>query len=221
MKKSLIILPLAALLLIGCKGRGGETSSGDDTDSSPTSQVTPTSQVGPTVQPSSPATSETHPDSPWPAVATGDGLTRETPWNVTQAWEYVDQNLTKTYATSAAEQDTVKSAEKYYIRGYVCVLQTVSDGRDPEHPNSVQIHLADDVHHVTEDEVMTKSDFVRQGFCVYFADTDPAMDRATAEDIEGRLVTVYGYLLNWGFEPEVTSGGIIYDVSTEKYTPAA
>lgn len=224
MKKSLIILPLAALLLIGCKGRGGDTAatSGDDTTSSPTSQVTPTSQVGPTVQPSTPSsTSETHPDSPWPAVATGDGLTRETPWNVTQAWEYVDQNLTETYATSAAEQNAVKSAEKYYIRGYVCVLQTISDGRDPAHPNSVQIHLADDVHHVTEDEVMTKSEFVRQGFCVYFADTDPAMDRATAEDIEGRLVTVYGYLLNWGFEPEVTSGGIIYDVSTEKYTPAA
>ena len=218
MKKSLIILPLAALLLIGCKGRGGDTAatSGDDpTSSAPTS-------VAPTTKPSTPTpTSETHPDSPWPAVATGDGLSRETPWNVTQAWDYVDQNLTETYETSSTEQDKVKSPEKYYVRGYVCVLQTVSDGRDPAHPNSVQIHLADDVHHVTEDEVLTKSDFVRQGFCVYFADTDPAMDRATAEDIEGRLVTVYGYLLNWGFEPEITSGGIIYDISTEKYTPAA
>ena len=36
MKKSLIILPLAALLLIGCKGRGGDTAatSGDDSTSS-------------------------------------------------------------------------------------------------------------------------------------------------------------------------------------------
>ena len=218
MKKSLIILPLAALLLIGCRGRGGDTAATtDDPTSSPA-----TTSVAPTTKPSTPSvTSETHPDSPWPAVAEGDGLTRETPWNVTQAWNYVDQNLTETYATGASEQDAVKSAQKYYVRGYVCVLQTVSDGRDSSHPNSVQIHLADDQHHVTEDEVMTKSSFVRQGFCVYFADTETPLTREEAEDIGGRLVTVYGYLLNWGYEPEVTSGGILYDISSEKYTPAA
>lgn len=221
MKKSLIILPVAALLLIGCKGRGGETSSGDDTTSSPTSQVTPTSQVGPTVQPSTPsATSETHPDSPWPAVPTGDGTSRATPWNVTQAWQYVDQNLEKTYATSG--QDAYKSAQQYYVRGWISYIEAHSDGRDSNHPHSIKFHMADDQHHTTEDEVLTKSDFVREGFCVYFADTDPALaTQEAAAALEGKCVTVYGYLLNWGFEPEVTAGGVIYDVSESADVPAA
>lgn len=209
MKKSLlIILPIAALALVGCRrgGRGGSSNSGQ-------SQTTSSSTQKPTTGPSiSGDTSATHPASPYPAVPEGDGSAAN-PWNVTQAWNYVDTQLTMTYETSASEQDKVKSKQEYYVRGYVCYIQAHSDGRDQAHPHSVQFHMADKNHHVTEDEVMTKSEFVRQGFCVYFADyITPFASQDEAAAIDQKLVTVKGYLLNWAYEPEVTSGGTITEI---------
>ena len=193
MKKSLLILPIAVLALVGCRGgRGG-------------------SSVAPTTQPTISSSAE-RPASPWGAVPEGNG-TESSPWNVTQAWDYVDKNLEETYATASADQDKVKSTEKYYVRGWICYIETVSDGRDPAHPNSIKFHMADDKHYVTEEEVMNKDEAVRNGFCVYFADTEPAIaSKEEAEAMAGKCVTVYGYLLNWGFEPEVTIGGVISDV---------
>lgn len=208
MKKSLlVILPLMTLALVGCRGgRGGKSgTTGGTSQASSATQERPTSQPGLT-------TSATHPASPWAAVPEGDGSASK-PWNVTQAWEYVDKQLDKTYATDEASQDAVKSKQEYYVRGYVCVIQTLSDGRDTKHPHSVQFHMADNNHHVTEDEVFNKSEFVRDGFCVYFADTDPAF--ATEEEakaIDKKLVTVKGYLLNWAYEPEVTKNGVIVNI---------
>lgn len=214
MKKSLlVILPLATLALVGCRKnptKSSGTSQGDVTSQSGTSAT----QERPSTQPT--ASSEApHPASPWPAVPTGDG-SEANPWNVTQAWDYVDKNLEKTYATDAAEQEKVTTKEEFYIRGYVCVIQAHSDGRDPQHPHSVQFHMADNVHHVTMDEVMNKSEHVRQGFCVYFADyKTPFASEQEAAQINRKLVTVKGHLLNWGFEPEVTKNGTIVEIGPE------
>lgn len=218
MKKSLlIVLPIAAMALVGCRGGRGEPTATEPgpTSITPTTEPTtvpttqPTTEPTSATRPSSPITdtaTATHPVSPWPAVEEGNG-TLSSPWNVTQAWEYVDKNLPITYATSGQEQ--YQSPEEYSVKGYVCYVETVSDGRDPNHPHSVKFHMADANHHVTEDEVMTKSEFVRNGFCVYFADTNPALPTEEAAwAIQGKLVVVTGHLLNWGFEPEVTKDAV-------------
>jgi len=205
-KKILLILPLAAIALVGCR-RGGKTSSTSGGASS--GATTQTSQSTP--QPTQ-SSSATHPASPYAAVQEGDG-SEANPWNVTQAWNYVDTQLEKTYATSASEQAKVRSSQEYYVRGYVCVLQDHSDGRDTAHPHSVRFHMADNKHHVTYDEVMSQSEFVREGFCVYFADyITPFTSQEDAARIDQKLVTVKGYLLNWAYEPEVTSGGTITEI---------
>lgn len=216
MKKSLlIVLPIAALALVGCRrgGRDSSTSSGSQQGgSSASSQVT--TQERPSTQPSA-DTEPSHPVSPWPSVPQGDG-SEANPWNVSQAWEYVDKQLEMTYSTDAQEQDKVKSNKEYYVRGYVCFIQAHSDGRDPNHPHSVQFHMADDVHHVTEDEVMNKYSHVRQGFCVYFADyKTPFASEQEAQQIDRKLVTVKGYLLNWAYEPEITKDGTIVEIGPE------
>lgn len=199
MKKSLLIIPLAAALLSGCLPGGGK--GGSSSTSKSVTNVTPPSEP-----------EATHPASPWGAVPTGDG-TESSPWNVTQAWEYVDSNLTMTFATDKSEQDKVKSDKEYYVRGWMCVLETVSDGRDPAHPHSIKFYMADNNHHVTAEEVESMSDFCREGFCVYFADTDPALaSEEAARALEGKVVTVKGYLLNWKPVPEVTGGGVIVNV---------
>lgn len=216
MKKSLlVILPLAALALAGCRGGKGKTSNpSGESESSQSSGGETTSNKSSASNPSTPSASSEppHPASPWPAVPDGDG-TEANPWSVTQAWEYVDKNLELTYSTDASEQSSKKSSKQYYVKGYVCYLETLSDGRDPNHPHSVKFHMGDSVHHVTEEEIMENSSWERQGLCVYFADTEPAF--ATEEDakaIDGCLVTVKGYLLNWGFEPEITSNGVITEI---------
>lgn len=211
MKKSLIILPLAALLLIGCKGRGGDvtTSGGDTTSAAPTTVVPPSTGPAPVTS------SAARPASPWGAIPEGNG-TEASPFNVTQAWDYVTKNLTQTADTDAAKQDLVKSDVEYYVRGYVCYVEAISDPSspkaDPNHPHAVKFHMADAGHYATEDEVMNKD--CHEGFCVYFADTNPALEsEEAARALAGKIVTVKGYLLNWKFEPEITSGGVIVDVT--------
>lgn len=243
MKKSLLfILPVATMALVGCK-RGSQTSTSSDSQASqsdPTSSMTSSTQQTPSSQssvitgsnnssvtgstqqtPSSKPSVDTepvHPASPWPAVPQGDG-SEASPWNVSQAWEYVDTQLEKTFETDASKQAAVKSKQEYYVRGYVCFIQAHSDGRDPNHPHSVQFHMADDVHHVTEEEVMNKYSHVRQGFCVYFADFKvPFSSQEEAQQIDRKLVTVKGYLLNWGYEPEITSNGTIVEIGPEAPT---
>ena len=207
MKKSLIfILPLAAIALVGCRRGGGDTTSSPE---STTSNPAPTTQTPTITTPSVPTSSGPRPESPWPAVPTGDG-SEANPWNVTQAWDYVDQNLEETHATSAAEQAAVRSPQEYYVRGWCNYIEQVSDRGN----FAIKFHMADDLHYTTEDEVMNKDANVRQGFCVYFGNTDPAFtSEEQALATQGKLVTVKGYLLNWAYEPEVTSGGLIVDIT--------
>lgn len=199
MKKSLLIIPLAAALLAGCLPGGGKGGS-SSTSKTPTN-------VNPSSTPEA-----THPASPWSAIPEGDG-TESSPWNVTQAWDYVTTQLTQTFSTDSTEQDKVKSDKEYYVRGWVCVVGTLSDGRDEDHPHSVLFYMADNNHHTTAQEVEDMSDYCHDSFCVYFADREPPFTSAEeSKTIEGKVVTVKGYLLNWKPVPEITLGGTIVDI---------
>ena len=210
MKKSLIILPLAALLLIGCKGRGGNvtTSGGDTTSAAPTTVLPPSSGPAPVTS------SAPRPASPWGAIPEGDG-SEANPFNVTQAWDYAVNELTEKTPYDGVDEATVRSSQQYYVRGYLCYIEQFSDPTspkaDPNHPNSMKFYMADAGHYTTEEEVMNKE--CHEGFCVYFGDTDPALESQDAgRALVGKIVTVYGYILNWKYVPEITSGGVITNV---------
>lgn len=213
MKKSLIMLPLvAALLCAGCtttKKSGGKKKS---SSVSQTSQKTSASKTSNTAAPSgTSATSEDQslPESPWPAVPTGDG-TEANPYNPTQARveaEKLQESTTKT---------TVVGDHDVWVRGYVCVIEDIAldrprQGKPDIIDNDVKFQLADDFAFATNEIVQTQDEILDKiGFGVYFAINLPSeegkwssYEQACA--IYGKLVTVKGRLQNWLFCPQLNA----------------
>lgn len=189
MKKSLVLLPLVAVLL--CGGCTAKKSGGKKKKSS--GEPAPSSQVGPI-------------EVSWPSVAQGDG-SEANPYSPSQA-----RDEAKKLEKSTLD-DTYLGAE-VYVRGYVCVIEDIALDRPRKTKpsiidNDVKFYLADNVVYCNNEEVDTQDDCLYdQAFGVYFAAymsvNGKWTDYAQACSIYGCLVTVKGYLMNWMYCPQLS-----------------
>ena len=212
MKKSLILMPLiAALLVTGCTGtkRSNKKKSSGNT---PTSGQTTSDGGDPVVV-------------TWPSVADGDG-SEANPYSPSQARDEAKK------LEQSTTQSTVLGAE-VYVRGYVCVIEDIALDRPRKNKpsvidNDVKFYLADSKVYCDNDQVQTQDAILKdQAFGVYFATwqspTGKWTDYQQVMNIYGRLVTVKGKLMNWMYCPQLSadSGSHPYVVSVgDKYAGA-
>jgi len=208
MKKSLLILPLVAGMIVcaGCVTKKSKKKSSGGEEDDPTAAIA------------------------WPSVTNGTG-TQESPYNVTTAREMA---LKLEVCKDPSNQTSYIDPTRIYVAGYVCCIEDVAierpDGKGGTY-NDVRVWLADSQEsHVSNEQVTAKD--AKNGFCVYYALKNGGKwdDYNDAISIYGKLVTVAGNLINWMETPELTKdkSGNICDivkigekasVASKSYTP--